>query len=244
MHWRGVALVVAGLVATLVLAMNGGLVLYIHPRYIVFTVVMTLIALALVAASLFARPSHDHDPEPARGLPRLLSVFAIVAAGVIAIAMVGLPAATLTSATAVQRDPSGLSIGKEAQNVDSVSSARSAVFKKFTVVDWASLLRQTSDLSFYDSKPVDVTGFITADPDDPENVFYVSRFVITCCAVDAQPAGVPVYLENWGSSLKADQWVRVTGGFAANPSESSKRPIALHVSTIKPVERPSAPYLY
>ncbi|MEO7124166.1 MAG: TIGR03943 family protein, partial [Lacisediminihabitans sp.] len=101
-----------------------------------------------------------------------------------------------------------------------------------------------SDASFYAGKSVDVTGFITADKDDPGNIFYVSRFVITCCAVDAQPVGVPVYYPNWKSEFKSDGWVRVVGGFVTNPSKQSQQSIALVPEKVTKVSQPSEPYLY
>lgn len=251
-RWRGLALVATCLVATVWLAVTNQLVLYIHPRYIIFTVIMAAIALVLVVAGVFARRSHEHDDEdasPSR-LPRILSFLGVGIAAVMAIAMVALPPATLSSATADQRDINssasigGTSIGTEAQDATSVASAPVAAFAKFTVVDWASLLRQTNSLDFYRGKPVDVVGFITPDKADPDNVFYVSRFVITCCAVDAQPAGVPVYYPDWKSSFAADQWVEAVGGFAANRSTASASAIALLPTTVTAVPQPSEPYLY
>ncbi len=158
--------------------------------------------------------------------------------------MVVLPPATLTSATVAQRDINGTSVGADAQNLDDAASAPAAVFASFSVLDWSSLLRQTSDLSFYADKPVDVVGFVTADADDPDNVFYVSRFVITCCAVDAQPVGVPVYLPGWESRYPVDGWVQVTGEFSINPSSASRQQIALVPAEVTGVGQPSEPYLF
>ena len=112
------------------------------------------------------------------------------------------------------------------------------------MLDWSSLLRQTTDASFYRDKAANVVGFITKDTDDPQNVFYVSRFVITCCAVDAQPVGVPVYLPNWQNGFAADQWVKVSGSFETNPSTKSQQSIALVPTRTTKVDQPSEPYLY
>ena len=242
-RWRGVILMGIAVVATLWLAFGNELVLYIHPRYIVFTMIMGVLALVLVVASVLVRYGHDDDVELGRGA-KAVSLIAVAVAGLIAISMVILPPATLTSATASQRDINSTTIGAASKSVSDADAAPTASFAKFTVVDWSSLLRQTSDLAFYGGKPVDVVGFVTPDPDDPQNVFYVSRFVVTCCAVDAQPTGVPVYLPNWPNALAIDQWVRVTGEFATNPSRGSKQGIALNPSDVTPVEQPSEPYLY
>ncbi|MBC7592132.1 MAG: TIGR03943 family protein [Salinibacterium sp.] len=243
-RWRGVILIGIAVVATLWLAFGNELVLYIHPRYIVFTMVMAVLALVLVVASVLQRPGHDDDEaEPRRGA-KTLSVTGLAIAAAMAVSMIILPPATLTSATAAQRDINSTTIGADAQSVEDADAAPVSAFATFTVVDWSSLLRQTNDLAFYDGKPVDVVGFVTADPDDPQNVFYVSRFVVTCCAVDAQPTGVPVYLPNWPDTLKIDQWVRVTGEFGTNASQRSTQGIALDPAEVTAVEQPSEPYLY
>ena len=85
---------------------------------------------------------------------------------------------------------------------------------------------------------------MTPDSDDPDNMFYVSRFVVTCCAVDAQPLGVPVYLPGWQSTLEADTWVEVSGPFASNPSRSSTQAIVIVPDSVEAVEQPREPYLF
>jgi uncharacterized repeat protein (TIGR03943 family) len=85
---------------------------------------------------------------------------------------------------------------------------------------------------------------VTPDPDDPTNVFYVARFIITCCAVDAQPVGVPVYLPDWQDQFTIDEWVNVTGTFVSNPSTESRQAIVLSPSTISLTDQPAQPYVY
>jgi putative membrane protein len=243
-RWRGVALMSVVVVATIWLAVSGQLILYIHPRYVVFTVIMAVVALVFVVASAFLREPHDHDAPPTKR-QNVVSGAAAVLSLVIAVGIIAIPPATLTSATLEQRaiNDAGFSSDR-GQTVEAAASTTDAAFAKFTVLDWSSLLRQTSELSFFSGKPVDVVGFVSADPDDPDNMFFVSRFVVTCCAVDAQPVGVAVYSPNWADDLASDQWVRVTGGFATNPSSSSVQDIALVPDSVTVVEQPGEPYLY
>lgn len=269
------------LVATLWLAWSNQLVLYIHPRYIVFTVAMSVIALALIVASIVTKrpeghePAHEHEHEhdsnpanfpprattaiartpsrprrrPARALasdriPALLALGGFALSAVFALTLVVVPPATLTSATADQRDMNSTGVGADVQSVDDAALATDSAVSQFTVLDWASLLSQTSDARFYGGKTADVVGFITADTEDPENLFYVSRFIVTCCAVDAQPVGVPVYLPQWEDSFAADQWVRVTGEFSVNPSRLSTQAVALSDARVTVTEVPDEPYLF
>jgi len=244
-RWRGVVLVATAVVATIWLAATNQLILYIHPRYVLFTVIMAVVALAIIVASVLVRQPHDHD-EPDTRRQKAVSIAAIMTSLVLGVGLIAVPPAVLTSATVAQRDINSAGVGADVTSVDDAASSSDAAFAKFTVLDWASLLRQTSDLAFYDGKPVDVTGFITADPDDPQNVFYVSRFVITCCAVDAQPVGVPVYSPNWSDSYAVDDWVEVTGSFGANQSSRSTQPLAVQPgeSGIVGIEEPGDPYLF
>lgn len=280
-RWQGVLLTLVVGVATLWLAATGQLVLYIHPRYDVFTVVMIVVGMLLSLATLAFSPAradhgdhgaddghghdgHDHDARldaatvpavedglrPRRrrplavGLRRLgFSAGVVVTAGV-AIAVVALPPATLTSATAGQRDVNSSTAALDRTSVADAASASSDAYRSFSVLDWAGLLRQTTDLAFYQGKTADVVGFVTPSDTDPDDVFYVSRFVVTCCAVDAQPVGVPVYLPGWQDQVAADDWVEVTGGFDTNRSSSSQDPIALVPDDVTTVGQPSDPYLY
>jgi len=242
-RWRGVVLVASAVVATIWLAVTNQLVLYIHPRYVIFTVIMAVIALVVIVASVATRQGHDHD-EPESGRQKLISGLAVGVSLVLAIGLIAIPPAVLTSSTVAQRDINSSGIGAEVTSVEEVSSSPVAAFATFTVLDWASLLRQTTDVAFYADKPVDVVGFVTADPDDPENVYYVSRFIVTCCAVDAQPVGVPVYAPNWQQDLAVDDWVQVTGSFGVNPSSSSTQSIAVTADTVTPIEEPDEPYLF
>lgn len=253
-RWRGVLLVAVVSIATIWFSIGGRLDYYVHPRYLVFSVIMAAIALVLCAARalmIVRRPfvasdhdDEDDDPPPAGRGQALLSALAIVVAGAFALGMILFPPATLSSATALQRDLTGGSTVAGGSSLSAAQSSSNAAFAKFSVLDWSSLLHQTSDVSFYAGKPADVQGFITPSPTDGSNMFYLTRFVITCCAVDAQPVGVPVYLPGWRDSYKSDQWLTIAGGFEANRSTTSADPIALVPSGVTKISAPNDPYLY
>lgn len=250
LRWQGVLLSVVVLAATAWLAATGQLSLYIHPRYVMFTVIMTAVAAVFVIGAVTVAAmkrdepddhDHDHDdPVPVRSRVACLATGASVL--VIATALVALivvPPATLTSGTAAARE---MNVGAAIADDDFVSIGGD--YLNFSVKDWSSLLTQVSAASFYEGKTADVTGFVSADAADPENVYFVSRFIVTCCAVDAQPVGVPVYQPGWADELKADEWVRVTGPFVANASGSQDLPVVVDPASVEPVDRPADPYVY
>ncbi len=238
-------------VATLWLGVTGQLGLYIHPRYYVFTMIMAGLAVVLIVGAFAAVPGSDeHDehehPSPfERPRRRLLTISgAVVALGVVvAAAMVLLivPPTTLTSAAVEQRSLNGSS--NTLSNAGTGVSA-STDTSTYTVKDWAALIRQGAGADDLAGKTATLTGFVTPDSDDPDNVFYVARFVITCCAVDAQPVGVAVYDPGWSGTYKADSWVSVVGSFEANPSVLSTATTVIQPDSVTAVVQPAEPYVY
>lgn len=158
--------------------------------------------------------------------------------------MVVVPPATLSTATAEQRAINA-SAASDAEAFEAATTADAEQVARFTVREWATILRQTSDLSFFADKPVtELVGFVTPDTSDPDNVFYVSRFTVTCCAVDAQPLGVPVYLPGWSDEFAVDDWVSIDGEFGSNPSSDSDQPVVILPAEVTPIELPREPYLF
>lgn len=264
-------LALIGIVATVWLAATDRLGLYIHPRYFWFTVVMAAIAAVFVVVAFAmtpvreptdeatdaaapadrARPDdrdhdhdHDHDHEhepprsPVRGSLRV-ALAATVLVGAAASLLV-LPPATLTSATASQRSINSSGATLEQSGPVLVGGDTS----QFTVKDWSLLLRQNPDPGYFADQTIEVTGFVTESPDDPDNVFYVARFVVTCCAVDAQPVGVPVYLPGWAERFEPDEWVAASGAIVPNPAGSSTLPLLLEPADLTVIEQPDQPYVF
>lgn len=255
----GLSLTLVGVVATGWLAATGQLGLYIHPRYNVFTIGMTVLggiaAIAgFVAVGQRGRAGRGHDPhehehehehgdgeqEPRTPLGRAARFAgALLLASATAGALLVLPPATLTTATVDQRDINAAAVA-DAEPVQLAGADTS----EFTVRDWAMLLRQGADAEFLSGKKPELLGFVTPFPDDPDNVFYVARFTVTCCAVDAQPVGVPVYLPGWQDRFAVDSWVLVTGSFIDNPSGAGLQAVVLEPASVEPAQQPADPYVY
>lgn len=239
-----------GIVATLWLAVTGQLGLYIHPRYFAFTTIMAGIAVVFVVLAFLLVPvraedaehdAHDHGTDQGPVARAWWFGLSIVLVAATTGALLVLPPATLTTATVDQRVMNSSVTG---QSLDDTIELAGGDETSFTVKDWASLLRQGADERTLTGKSPTIVGFVTPDTDDPENVFYVARFVVTCCAVDAQPVGVPVYLPGWQDRFAVDEWVSVTGAFTANPSIASMQATVLAPREIIPTEQPADPYVY
>ena len=262
-------LTLIGVVATLWLAADGRLGLYIHPRYFEFTVIMALLGGAAAIAALVLVPGggsgsasggtephehegHEHGDADAGGPPAAAGEDAgarrpgirtllgwLVVAGT-AIALLVLPPATLTEATAAQRSVNaGAAVQGAALAEDSPALAGGDT-SSLTVKDWALLVNQNPDPGFHAGKAVDVVGFVTEHPDDPD-AFYLARFVVTCCAVDAQPVGLAVQLPGWAEQYEPGTWLEAQGAIGPAGADGGLRLVA---DRIEPVAEPEQPYVY
>ena len=109
------------------------------------------------------------------------------------------------------------------------------------------------EITYYDDSkalagvPVNLVGFVAPAPAGGSGEFLLSRFMISCCAADAQLLQVLIAPEN-GSALKPDSWVKVTGAWAPDEGPGAMTvdgfPIPRLVATgLTPVSQPENPYL-
>ena len=241
MAWRGVFAIGVLTLVTVWLGWQGMLGFYIHPRYNLFTLVMAVIGVSLMAIAFFVpTKGHSHAGQKhAKGHSIMEWLSLGLVAAVVAIALV-LPPTTLSSYTAENRSFGTVATSPAAEAID-VASTTSG-FENLTVRDWASLLIQTQDPSFFRGKPFSALGTIT-DSGDPD-VFFLTRFVVTCCAVDAQPVSVPVFYPGWSQDFAVDTWVTVNGGFQVLPQIAEPGNLAVVPGDIVEEEVPREPYLF
>jgi uncharacterized repeat protein (TIGR03943 family) len=244
-NWGGAALALVGAIATLWLAATGKLSLYVHPRYTLLTVIMavlTLLVLVLMAAvrvSSAADEDRDHDHVTrVSALGRLLiwSNGAVLVCA--ALALLVIPPATLSSTTRQNRE-----LVTSGQVLDStkVAALVGADPATFSVKDWAALLSQGGPEAVL-GKQVDLSGYVLDR--GGEDVFFIARLAVSCCAVDAQPIGVPVYRPGWRDEIEPGAWIRIEGAFVKNPSRDSQEGVAVGVGSLANIEEPDQPYVF
>jgi putative membrane protein len=229
---RLVAVLVAGFGAYLLHAFaSGTLYFYIHPIYIIPTVV-TGVVLLLAAALGVGSPG----PQEPHGGPSRVAV--LLWALPLAVGLL-LPARPLGLSTAAQRGVEAMPLGR----LDDVPEFRvDARPETFTIKEWVKALQADPEPERQAGKPVRVTGFVYRDDRLPADWFLVARFVVQCCAVDAQPIGLPVRLV--GADVpKAGAWVTVVGTWGLAEVHGHRRAVIVPTA-VTPTERPEQPYLY
>ncbi len=244
-RWCGAALALVGVIATLWLAATGRLTLYVHPRYTVLTVttaVLTLLVLVLVAAVGVTSAAgddggHDHVAR-ASAFSRLLTWSNGVVLICAALALLIIPPATLSSTARQNRELVTSGRALDSTKARALVGADPATL---SVKDWAALLSQGGPEAVL-GKQVDLAGYVL---DRGENdVFFIARLAVSCCAVDAQPIGVPAYRADWREEIEPGAWITMKGTFVNNPSPDSQEPVAIGVSSIAKIDEPDQPYVF
>ena len=111
-----------------------------------------------------------------------------------------------------------------------------------TIKDWVRALQTDPEPERIAGKPVRVIGFVYRDERLPRDWFFVARFVLQCCAVDAQPIGIPVRLTT-ATIPSAGSWVSVTGEWEVATVRGERRAVVAPAAVTR-IEAPGQPYLY
>lgn len=112
-----------------------------------------------------------------------------------------------------------------------------------SLIEWVRTLNVYPEPDAYTGQKVKVQGFVIHAPDLPEQYFLLSRFVITCCAADAYPVGLPVKLKESRKDYPPDTWLEIEGQMIT-AELAGKRQLTIQPRSIKQIPEPKNPYDY
>ncbi len=122
-----------------------------------------------------------------------------------------------------------------------------------SLLDWVRTLNAYPEPDAYTGQKANVKGFVIHLPELPDNYLLLARFVVTCCAVDAYPVGIPVQLANRYSTYPQDTWLAVKGEMTTaslaminhnGEIEPEERQLVLIAQSIEEIPTPNNPYDY
>jgi uncharacterized repeat protein (TIGR03943 family) len=106
--------------------------------------------------------------------------------------------------------------------------------------DWIRLIAQMPDDGQFVGQKVKLTGFVVRDNQNTE-IFYLSRYVLSCCAADARPIGLPIiYGEN--VSINENEWLEVKGEFEMMEMNGEEN-LLIKIQEFKRISEPENPYI-
>lgn len=207
------------------LVLSGTVLNFVRPSMRPYVLVAGVIAILLGLAPEGASDEHGHGHRVGVGWLLVLPV------------LVGLvvPPAPLGSNAVRSRL---VAAGSSSSDYPPVRSAvRGAV--PMTMVEFYTRAVRDPHQSLRDVR-VRLVGFVSA-PADPGGGYRISRFVIFCCAADAE--AVEVAVSGDPVARKRDQWVEVEGTWRPGPASDDVAP-RLDVTAVRAVKRPAEPYEY
>jgi putative membrane protein len=234
---------------------TGQLKLLIHPNYawLVFITSIALLLLSIIKVSQILN-TKNKDLESKNTIEHITLLPPNWSSGLlIATAILGLSIAPtiLNSQTALQR---GVTESLPIVRSQPQSFRTSTKPEERSLIDWVRTVNAYPEPDAYTGQKVKVTGFVVHLPNLPDNYLLISRFVVTCCAVDAYPVGIPVKLQGSRSALLPDTWIELEGKMITETlgidrvnltqSQHQERQLVISASSLKKIPTPSDPYAY
>jgi uncharacterized repeat protein (TIGR03943 family) len=160
------------------------------------------------------------------------------------VAMIGLiiTPRTFTSQTALDR---GITESLPLTRMQPQEFRNIAKPEQRTLIEWVRLLNFNPEPDSYTGQKVKVQGFVIHPPSLPNEYIWIARFVITCCAADAYPIGLPVKLQpgQKRETFPADSWLEIEGEMITEEL-TGKRKLVIMSSSLKAIPEPKNPYNY
>jgi uncharacterized repeat protein (TIGR03943 family) len=218
-------------------AASGQLVYYINQRFVPLTVV-AIIFLAVITQTLFAenKRSRQHDDDDHDHAPASANLWFMLVPLLIGVLIPSRPLDSSSFAT------KGFSANTPLVSADSSAKLFETASQERNILDWVKLFNFQNDIPQVLGQQAAVTGFVYFDKSLNKNQFFVSRFVISCCAADASAI---VMIVEWpqASTLKQDSWVLVKGAVQSITLNERAAPLIQAVS-VQAVPEPEQPYLF
>jgi uncharacterized repeat protein (TIGR03943 family) len=233
-------------------AVTGQLRLLIHPNYfslvILTGIILIILGLVRLAQFLAVKPSNRDNLQHITLFPPGWASSLLI---VTAIFGLMIPPQILTSQAAIQR---GMTESLPVTRAQPQAFRTTTKPEERSLIDWVRTLNAYPEPDAYNGQRARVKGFVVHLPQLPDDYLMISRFVITCCAVDAYPVGIPVRLPQSRANYPPDTWLEIEGEMATEvlalnrqtlmETESGKRQLVLIADNIEIIPTPADPYAY
>jgi uncharacterized repeat protein (TIGR03943 family) len=221
-------------------AANGQLTWYINARFIPLTI-FGIIMLAVLAQTVFTEikrsrqraQAGEHDHDHATAPSNLWFMLVPLLIGVL------IPARPLDSSAFATK---GFNTNAPLVSADSSALLFETDSEERNVLDWIKLFNYEENVTQFIGQKASVIGFVYFNEDLSENQFFVSRFVVSCCAADGFAIAMAAEWDD-ATTLQQDSWVLVKGTIEAITINDRRVPMIV-AESVQEVPVPNQPYLY
>ncbi len=206
--------------------------LFLSPKFS-FLIYTSLILSLLFAFSFSMTNAPQIKDEFSKGMILLLPVYFIIAVQDNTLGNYALSKRTLT--------PLQTHLAQNNQsNEKDTASGSEPVSGEYPLVSMTQLIRNWET---YAGKSVCVEGIFSESIVNHEELAAVFRYIISCCAADAQPIGVFMSSKLPGEALKNNDWVRASGKVRMTDLDGY-RVVYMDVESVEKKEKPSKNAVY
>ena len=249
-QWIDIICLLAWGILFLKYVVTGQIKLLIHPNYIGLVLATGIIFFGLAGVRILKLRRSNFNNSSGEHItlfsPRLSSFL------LLSVAILGLiiPPKILSSQAALQI---GVTDNLPLTRFQPESFRTSTKPEERSLFDWVRTLNVYPEPDAYTGQKANVTGFIIHLPELPDNYLFLARFVVTCCAVDAYPIGIPVQLEDSRANYPQDMWIEVQGTMKtenipvignSSKTKIEERRLVLVARSIQEIPTPADPYDY
>ncbi|MFH2092763.1 MAG: TIGR03943 family protein [Pseudomonadota bacterium] len=187
------AVMAAWVITSGVLIYNNRYYLFLKPQFGILIYLSLFICSLFAVSFLFSKTKHHAQDSMIKGMITLLPIAFIFAAGDNTLGSYALSKRTMAAPLKTTR-----------------MTAPEAIQKKAAETLDMSIPRLTQEWDTYKGSKVSVEGLFYEPVGKNKDMAIVFRYLITCCAADAQPIGLVIKKDN-NLQIKNNDWVRVTG---------------------------------
>ena len=111
------------------------------------------------------------------------------------------------------------------------------------IQEWSKILQNDIQLKTYKNQRLNLTGFVSNKNNEGE--FFISRYVIICCAVDASLITIAVKVASTitDTNLKNGDWIEITGRLSLENIFDQNQPTII-LENLNMIAVPENPYIY
>lgn len=241
--WLDVLALVAWGVLLLKLTATGQLRLLIHPNYTALVVGAGIVLLAAGSIKGWGLLQRRRGQKSSPAMQHITLFPPGWSTGLLLVAAIAgllIPPRVLASDTALQR---GIGESLPRTQTQTQSFRATVAPEDRSIVDWVRTLNAYPEPDAYAGESVEVTGFVVNNPAFSQDYLLICRFIITCCAVDASPVGLPVKLSERAEDYANDTWLQIKGKMATETIEG-KRQLVIVPESLEKIPTPKDPYSF
>jgi putative membrane protein len=178
-----------------------------------------------------------NNPRVTAGPKSMVSLSFVILLG--AIVIFAVPVRSLSSESfALRTSTNGVNTTQEERDKVRLKLKGDVDSTSFKFFDWISA-KNLGENGVFKNKKFKGSGFITASSEPGS--FNLSRFIVSCCIVDATPVSLLVQYD-YQTQFKANDWVEVEGSFAIKTVEGKSQPVMIPTIVTK-IPEPDNTYL-